>query len=152
MNLNAPSIFSALNITYNDFGNDIGIDLTGSLKQSRNISREAEHLLMMVEWDNKVSRYYFTGSNESRRFNLKLPTNHSKSQLNLSLDFSGNFEKELSFNLFIDEFTFDTTIGAISAGVILLCLNILIVSEVNWDFCYNHFYAYQNVIKSKLKY
>lgn len=79
---------------------------------------------------NLLTQYYFSVDSEMQTFSLELPTDSSKSMLNLTFNFSTNSLNAIFLELLIDPFSIDTDTGAVLAALILVFLNILIVSEV----------------------
>lgn len=121
-----------LSLIDNDFGPEIRISLFGSLQYTTNCANGSDCLKMIVKTDVVTETdYYFIIGNESQSFHFKIPTDPSHSELNWTLYFSTNRSESFPFELSIDRFSLNIQTGTILAGVILISLNILIVTEVD---------------------
>lgn len=116
----------------NDFGAEVGVTLTGFLKNTTNDSTEANFLTMWyINKLNETTKYFFTESNESGSTLIKFRTDSLKSPLIMNFDFCTTRFDISVIELSLDTFIIDSDMGAILAGTILLLLNIFIVFEVS---------------------
>lgn len=122
----------------NDFGAEIGVTLTGFLKNTLlNASTEVNYLTMTwsINESNETTKYLFIESNESRSTLLKFRTDSLERPLIMNLDFLTTRYDFSPIELSLDAFIIDSDTGAILAGTILLSLNIIIVFEVSSVLC-----------------
>lgn len=126
-------LFPGLTIIVNNFGAEVGVRLTGFLKNTINDSTEANYLEMTwcINKSNETAKYFFRESNESRFTLFKFPTDSLKLPLIMSFDFFTTRSDIPPIELSLDAFIIDSDIGAVLAGTILLILNIIIVFEVS---------------------
>lgn len=126
-------LFPGLTIIVNDFGAEVGVRLTGFVKNTINDSTGANYLKMtwFINKSNETTKYFFRESNESRSTLFKFPTDSLKLPLIMSFDFFTTRFDIPPIELSLDAFIIDSDIGAILGGTILLLLNIIIVFEVS---------------------
>lgn len=127
-----------LNYLYDDFGSKISVNFIGPFGNPTNLTRDSIFIHTQIG-----DRTY-----ESRRFDIRpavddqIKPDHvhfdialdisemRPEQLNLSMQITTNTVDSVIFQMYIDPFSLDKTMGAICGGIILIVLNVLIISEV----------------------
>lgn len=130
------SLFSlALNFSYSDFGSKVSVNVIGPFVENT-INTSNDYVSISIRNGN------FKYSSKSKRFEIDeknwefLPLSFdvnpesTEKTLNFSLMLKSNRKSPIAFQLFVDPHSVDSEIGILSAGIILIFLNILIATEV----------------------
>lgn len=133
-------IYSAMDYRYNDIGSKISVQVVGPFRASTGFLSHHNITIEAQIGERHVTKYLNLDRSNSGHSQIDTVLIHNvestPAQLNLSLKFKVNAQDAVSFQLYIDTHSFDTQIGAICGGLILICLNVLIISEVRY--CFMH--------------
>lgn len=130
-----------MNFVYYDVGSKISINLIGPfIVSTANTSHDNIAIETIIGGDDGVRVKRYLDIVRSSNDQIKLDTVSfimdvddkitTSGKLNLSLEFIAQTKDAISFQLSVDTHSLDTQIGAICGGIILICLNVLIITEV----------------------
>lgn len=119
---------SALNVSYQEYGSKISVNIVGPFHECTNAT---EHYVM-IEENHSKHRHVFVidqSNDEINTLNFDIRP-EGNGTLNLSFSLTSNVRESIAFQFFVDSYSVETEIGVISAGIILVFLNILIGTEI----------------------
>lgn len=132
---------TVINKSFEDFGSKVTFTLVGPFKKYSHLSNEYVEFVVRASDSNtnQSERFFYSTEiieaekSEISTFTLNFdPTANISRDLNIEIYTS--IDKIVSFRLLIDTHSLDTDTGAVLAGLILVLLNVLIVSEVTNKF------------------
>lgn len=131
-------LFSALNLSYSDFGSKMSVCVVGMFRETSSLT--GDFLIINVQnRDNLdtsvVKMFEIVHSNQeisTITFDF-YPETLSSQPLNLTITMGTNVERAIAFQLTVDANAIVPEIGVISAAIILIFLNVLIGTEVKFQ-------------------
>lgn len=132
------------NYLYDDFGTKISVNIIGPFaKPTNSVASDSIFIDLQIGDSTHDTRRFDikrTGNDQTEldivSFDLELNSNETMhtQQLNVSLKITTNAFDGVAFQMFIDSYALDASMGAICGGIILILLNVLIISEVKQNF------------------
>lgn len=126
----------ALNLSYNEFGSRISINVwIGPFQEPLNYSKALLWMHVKSHINDSMTKVIqFDQSNDEARsidFNFYPKVLPKTKQLKLSLKMTTNVENPIAFKVSVDANPINTEVGVVAAISILVFFNILINAEVN---------------------